>query len=100
MREKRGAAGLTWLAGLMLNTWFPPPWAVPRLRPWLLLWEWLADWVALEDAPVLEPAKEPPAAREPRTDRMMRIVIVIVKTAAMLREANISTGDGVGCRWG
>ena len=31
-----------------------------------------------------EPAKEPPCASDPRTERMIRSVMVVVRTAAML----------------
>lgn len=38
----------------------------------------------MEWEPEYEPEKVPPATREPRTERMMRMVIVVVRTAAML----------------
>ena len=40
--------------------------------------------VPVECEPEYDPEKDPPATREPRTERMMRMVMVVVRTAAML----------------
>ena len=65
------------------------------LRTELPVWAGL-ERVAREPVPVewepeYEPEKLPPATREPRTERMMRMVIVVVRTAAMLNYNSGST---------
>lgn len=59
------------------------------LRTELAVLAWLErvtlEPLAEEWEPEYDPVKTPPATSEPRTERMIRIVIVVVRTAAMLK---------------